>query len=270
MSRSTLWLAYEKDGKSLAPLVKALNEVLNKKVMVPDQDDEFEYAINRISEQTSDTGVKFYLFKLLKYKKTRVLETFNPQENLLSDESVKNYPLMDYSLFAIYSNWMLIEEKIPHMGHKRVLVTVQKFYSKISKTETDFSFEFKLSDRKVQEFLSQIDRILLVRFSNIGKNPGPKDENLKRFEELTGDTEASIIEISNSSEGIRKESKYVKGGFILVDEGKAQMKIEAQKGKELTTFNTRKGRSKEKEVVEYERGQREASILEKLKKLIKW
>lgn len=264
MARSTIWIAKEEGNLSLTSLITSLKRALVLKISTLDNDDEFEYLLNEFQEKNN-----IFVGKLLKYKRSKSMETVNPNENSLSEENLRNYPLIEYSLFAIDDKEILVEEKLPNMGHKRVLTKILEIYQKVSSNSwLDYNFEFLFSPKSAEEFLMSVDKIKLVRFSDIRKNPDPEDDDLALFEDLTGDTKSASIEIANSK-GLNKKSRYIQGGFLLVEEGKAHMKLEARKGEESAVYNTRKGSAKEKELVEYKKEDRRTTVEKKFYEMIK-
>ena len=264
MARSTIWIAKEEENLALTSLTNFLKRALELKASVIDEDEEFEYLLNEFQERNG-----IYFGRLLKYKRSKLMETVNPTENTLGEENLRNYPLIEYSLFAVRENGILVEEKIPNMGHKRVLSKILEIYQKVASTsKLDYSFDFLFSPRSAEEFLKSVDKIKLVRFSDIRKNPDPEDDDLALFEDLTGDTKSASIEIANSK-GLNKKSRYIQGGFLLVEEGKAHMKLEGSKGDEPTVYNTRKGSAKEKELVEYKKDERRKTVEKKFSEMIK-
>lgn len=264
MARSTIWIAKEEDDQALSSLISSLKKAMDLKISVIDEDEEFEYLLNEFQEKN-----KIYVGKLLKYKRSKAMETVDPTKNTLGEENLRNYPLIEYSLFAVDENGILVEEKIPNMGHKRVLSKLLEIYKKVGSTsKLEYNFEFLFSPKSAEEFLKGVDKIKLVRFSDIRTNPDPEDEDLLLFEDLTGDTKSASIEIANSK-GLNKKSRYIQGGFLLVEEGKAHMKLEGSKGDEPAVYNTRKGSAKEKETVEYHKEDRHTTVEKKFSEMIK-
>lgn len=264
MQESTIWTAVERNDRMLESLFNPLKEVYtSKKVILLNQEEEYQYAIHNFKEKTA-SNVKYVSGQIVKFKKEKEIDSFNIDDDRITQEKTNNPPIIEYSNFIIFTKYIIIEQKGRALGQRQVLNVIEKICEQTIKAEK-LDIDFVLDTKAMDEFLNSQEKIILIRFSNIILNPDNPDRNIQNFEEIVKDSNSKNVEFSNSSnEGINKESSIIKGGLKLAEMQKLKVKIEGERKGEKQVFNSSKGRNKQKEKVVYEQGKRDDTVMSKL------
>ena len=269
MQESTIWTVVERNDKKLDSLFDSLeNAYSSKRTILLKEEEEYQYAIHEFRENVIKS-ITYVSGQIVKFKKERAVDSFNIDNDSITQEQTSNPPIIGYSNFIVFNKYIFIEQKGRILGQRQVLNTITKFCEeKIKAEKLDIDF---VTDRKaMDQFIETQEKIILIRFSNIILNPDNPDKNIQRFKEIIKDSNSKNTEFSNGSgEGINKESSIVKGGLKLAEIQKLNVKIEGESGGEKQEFNSSKGRNKQKEKVTYEKGRRDETVMSKLIQKIK-
>ncbi len=269
MQESTIWTSIERNDRKLDSLFDSLENAYSfKRVILLNEEEEYQYAIHEFRNNPFK-NIRYVSGQIVKFKREREVDSFNIDNDSITQEQTNNPPIIGYSNFVVFNKNIWIEQKGRILGQRQVLNAILKFCEekiKIEKLDIDFVTDSKAMD----QFIETQEKIILIRFSNIILNPDNPDRNIQRFEEIIKDSNSKNTEFSNSSgEGINKESSIVKGGLKLAEMQKLNVKIEGEIGGEKQEFNSSKGRNKQKEKVKYEKGKRDESVMSKLIQKIK-
>lgn len=257
---STLWTVVEEDGKDLAFYIKALNEAYGKEYQYTEENEDYQYLLRSLKHKDD-----FWFGQIVKYSKNKNVPSINLETRELGEEAISNYPLVDFAYFGVNKNGLVIEEKRPHLGQRQMLRILNALYLRFGDETRVYNLDFKLSKNLFEQYIKRIELLKLVRFSNIRLNPNNPNENVQRFEDIVRDSKTKAIEFKNPRSGLDKNSAYIDGGRRLTELKKADAHFEGTNVEDNPeVFDTKEAMAKEREKVEYEREDREETILEKV------
>ncbi|SMD31417.1 hypothetical protein [Picrophilus oshimae] len=128
-------------------------------------EEEYQYAIHNFKENTVK-NIKYVSGQIVKFKKEKEIDSFNIDNDSITQEKTNNPPIIGYSNFIIFAKYILIEQKGRALGQRQVLNVIAKICEEPIKAEK-LDIDFVLDTKAMDEFLNAQEKIILICFSNI-------------------------------------------------------------------------------------------------------
>lgn len=271
--KSTVWIAKERNGKSLTDFLKYLSDFYSKNIPITIKgEEEYEFSLHSLENKDN-----LHIGLLYKYKRDISIETYILNTRNDAEEKTHEHTILANAYFCIADELLMVEEKPPHFDHVMIARILDAMAEKVngnSKYDFDFLSSGNAKDRMsvINRIFEQIneEKIKKIKFKDIRRNPDPTDKALKEFEDMATDTGSSDIEFSSPKKGLNHDSSYIEGGKRLAEENKTDIKIETETNDKITkTYDTSEANKERLEITYENDDDRPEKLLEAFKELLK-